>query len=1129
MNAMTGSIDVNAVLTKLDAKNLYITLLGRPPESVQRVNELTGQRFGEVIRTFLASAEFEENLQSLIDTGDLPDRPTVKSADMAAASDWLSDLTGTVAPASKPSWAAFLNDVLAQTALAEMVPNAKLVEPAKGALEALAERDAELDSELAQFLAFDPDWFAASAGGRVFTSGGADAREPLPAKGALPAVLPFFTDGLEVLSANGRPETIGKLISASRAAARDGDLHHWLWDARFYNLQADRSEKLRGVRDVTAPPYLEFLAHGDEADVPPHPLFSPYAYRKLNPGVDPELASCFVDFVGRPNPGELLTTALFDPEYYMSLQPEVRTEVALGRYSSALEHFVRVGLHRDFQFLPDFDRDFYLNTNPDIHEAVSSGAIPSAAWHFVTTGVYEGRAPNRFFDAAYYVSRYPYVGEEMQAKGILSPLEHFLLLGRARGYRVNHPPLEMRVDADHAKALFEKRGRRAYGEALSGVFRYETAALKPGLSVIVPISGQADFTAGFLKCARYAADYLEFKRGVTAEIVIVDNGSKDHTETLLKALPGVKVVSFDAPIGFPAAVNAGAKASTGGVIIIANNDIEFQADAFLRIYDGLAADASIGVLGAKIILPDETLQEVGSVLDKDGSSHGLARGMPAYDCLGVRNLRVDYASGCFIGVRRADFTALGMLNEDYSPGYYEEVDFSIRMKRDLGKDTVVDTGLAITHYEHASFAKGRPPSVSAALILRNRVRIRAEHAATFAAIDNPDPAARARQIQTAMTGGGRVLVIEDMIPSSLLGSGFCREEEILDILMEAGIAFDIIALNPSPRVQEYKNPLVKLYRGWVPGEHLEEVLAHHGHKYSHVWLCRTHNLGRAAAGLRALKERYGVKVVCDTEAIASLRLADQMALRGDAPSPTVVKSMIAAELTDPIGIDLWVAVNPIDKAHIENVGVGPVQEIGHAVTFKGDTQPNRSFSERHRVTFIGAVHELTGPNYDSLNWYLTEVAPRLGEDVVLTVAGFWGAGLDATFKAAFKDSRIDFRGAVSQQELADLYAESRLTIAPTRYAGGIPYKVMESVMASVPVVMTHNLATQFGIETNDAFSSAPSDDGGAAFAAWVDRLYHDERAWQAQRELQAKTIGDQSSVARLRSQVLQAAKAVGLA
>ncbi len=1124
-----ASSDLDAAITPAVARHLYVTLLGRVPESPQRVAELVGSPLRTALNTFITSGEFAENLRDVARDGTLPPRPSISARDLDKAAAWLSELTGIFRARPNPGWAGFLSDVLACERLAAIVEDAETIAPAQQALDALLEVEAERDGDMARVLAFDPAWFVSTPGGRTFAGSASDldAKQRLPRKLALPPVMAFFTDGMDSLDGRDRPETLGQMILASQSAARQGDLHHWLWDAVVYRYNASRSDTLRAPEEPTTP-YLEFLMEGDAADVAPHPLFCAHAYRQLNASVDTDQTRPFAHFVRHGCSGDLRTSALFDPEFYMACQPQVRAEIASGRYGSALEHFVRVGLNAGYAFSPDFDRGHYLEHNEDIRDAIRNGGIPSAEWHFVMSGVREGRAPNRFFNAPYYLSRYPFVADEMALHNIMSPLEHFLLMGRERGYRVNNPPLEMRVEIDQAKALFEKRGRRAYGEALAGVFAFDAPPVKPGLSVVVPISGQADFTAGFLKCARWAADHLELKRGIATEIVIVDNGSRDHTERLLAALPGVKVVRFDAPIGFPAAVNAGAKASTGDVIIVANNDIEFQPDAFLRIVDGLAADPSIGVLGAKVILPDETLQEVGSVLDKDGSSHGLGRGMAAADCLGARTFRVDYASGCFIGVRRADFDALNQLDEAYSPGYYEEVDFSIRMQRDLSKTTAVDSGLAIVHYEHASFAKGRPPSVSAALILKNRVRIRSDHAPTFAAIANRDPGARARQIQASMTGGARVLVIEDMVPSSLLGSGFCREEEILDIFTQAGIAFDIVALNPSPRVDEYKNPQARLYRNWMGGEHLDEVLRDHGHKYTHIWLCRTHNLIRSVGAIQEMKTRFGTKVVCDTEAIAALRLAEQMTLQGNPPSAAAVQAMIAAELTDPIGVDLWIAVNPLDQARIEQVGVGPVREIGHAVTFKGDPQAERSFAERSRVTFIGAVHELSSPNYDSLNWYLTQVAPKLGEDVVLTVAGFWGTGLDAVFKAAFRDARIDFRGGVSQAELAQLYAESRLTLAPTRFAGGIPYKVMESVMAGVPVVMTDNLAAQFGIAPDPAFASAPTDDDGAAFARWVETLYRDETAWQAQRDLQERRIGEASSVGKLREQVLAAAKAVGM-
>lgn len=1110
--------------TPTGARNLYIVLLGRQADSPARVAELAAQPFSRAVRDMVQSAEFGETLALLSATGTLPERDLVPFKDMERAEAWLADIATSLESRAVPTWAGFLHDVLSSTVFTEFLPEEADLDGALAGLETLLEAADDRDGAIDAFVKFDPAPFANMPGGRALSEGDGTVNPsmPIPRKGYLPQVLPLFTSGIGILDGRDRPATVGELVRATQIAARKGVLGHWLFDENFYKraLAESTTVEIDPKHDAMAP-YLQFLVFGDPADVAPHVLFSPFAYRQLNPDAATIKDGCFRHYVTTGAKQELRTSALFDPDFYLARHPHIRQEIATGRYVSALEHFVREGMAAGYAFSPDFDRHYYLATSPDVAEALNAGHIPSAEWHYVLSGAREGRTPNPYFNPGYYLQRYPSVGEEMARHGISNSLEHFLLLGRARGWRVNHPPVQREVELDQAKALFEKRGRRAYAEALTGVFKFPSTPAAPKLSVIVPISGQADFTAGFLKCARWAADHLEHKRGVTTEIIIVDNGSKDHTETLLAALPGVRVVRYDRPIGFPAAVNAGANVARGDILLIANNDIEFQADAFLRIVDGLDNHPEIGVLGAKIILPNETLQEVGSVLDKNAGAHGFGRWLDATECFGARMIDVDYASGCFIALSQADFETLSGLNEAYSPGYYEEVDLSLRMKAQLGKSTVVDTGLAITHYEHASFAKGRPQTVNEPLILRNRARLKASHADVFSALRSQDPLAAVGMAQKALSGSGRFLVVEDMMPSALLGSGFGREEEILDIFSRHGIAYDIVVLSPNARVDEYKNPLVNVYRAWMPGQSLEEVLARHGAKYSHLWLCRTHNLPRANAAIKDAKVRYGLKVVCDTEALSSMRVMEQLRVQGRNPDRSELVALATTELTDNIGVDLWIAVNRRERELMEALGVGPVREIGHSVTLPTAVDTQVAFEDRKRMLFIGAVHELTSPNYDGLVWFLTCVYPKLAVDdrPRLTVAGHWAQGLREVFESRFAHLDVDFVGAVTSRGLATLYSESRLAIAPTRFAGGIPCKVIESVLAGVPIVMTDLLAEQLDVGGDPDISAAARFDDGAEFARWVDSLWTNESSWIAQREAQSDRIGEASSMSRLREEV----------
>lgn len=85
----------------------------------------------------------------------------------------------------------------------------------------------------------------------------------------------------------------------------------------------------------------------------------------------------------------------FNEVDYLRLYPDIAEAVALGRFSSGLDHFERYGREEgrvcNLEQLPlDFDAEEYREVNPDI---ALSGVDPAA--HFVKHGVAEGRSYKR--------------------------------------------------------------------------------------------------------------------------------------------------------------------------------------------------------------------------------------------------------------------------------------------------------------------------------------------------------------------------------------------------------------------------------------------------------------------------------------------------------------------------------------------------------------------------------------------------------------------------------------------------------------------------------------------------------------------------------------------------------------
>ncbi|MBL6082588.1 hypothetical protein JMJ56_31990 [Belnapia sp. T18] len=89
---------------------------------------------------------------------------------------------------------------------------------------------------------------------------------------------------------------------------------------------------------------------------------------------------------------------MFDEDYYISNNDDIRTAVAKKQISSAGEHYFNTGYFEGR--MPSkilVDEKFYLESNPDVAEAIRRGGIQNAQEHFEYSGFREGRLPYKDF------------------------------------------------------------------------------------------------------------------------------------------------------------------------------------------------------------------------------------------------------------------------------------------------------------------------------------------------------------------------------------------------------------------------------------------------------------------------------------------------------------------------------------------------------------------------------------------------------------------------------------------------------------------------------------------------------------------------------------------------------------
>jgi glycosyltransferase involved in cell wall biosynthesis len=278
-------------------------------------------------------------------------------------------------------------------------------------------------------------------------------------------------------------------------------------------------------------------------------------------------------------------------------------------------------------------------------------------------------------------------------------------------------------------------------------------------------------------------------------------------------------------------------------------------------------------------------------------------------------------------------------------------------------------------------------------------------------------------------------------------------------------------------------------------ERFDEFLAARRDYYDVMWVARTHNL----PGVRAALDRvYGVDgtpppVILDTEAIASVREAGQAALEG---APFDLDAAIRHELRDAPFCRTIVAINEAEAVLARETGFPDVAVLGHRRTLEPTPRP---FEDRSGMLFVGAIHRMDSPNYDSLCWFIDEVLPLIGRELTwrtrLTVVGYTGE--DVVLDRFRDHPRVTLRGPVT--DLTPLYDSHRVFVAPTRFAAGVPYKVHEAASFGLPVVATDLLRRQLGWTDGVELLAADAGDP-AGFAGRAIALQRDAVLWSRLRE-----------------------------
>jgi N-acetylglucosaminyl-diphospho-decaprenol L-rhamnosyltransferase len=215
----------------------------------------------------------------------------------------------------------------------------------------------------------------------------------------------------------------------------------------------------------------------------------------------------------------------------------------------------------------------------------------------------------------------------------------------------------MEIADASSSALLEQPASAGANEMLSRP-RIGRSVSRPLVEIVIPVFNQ-------LACTQICLDSLGRDSTMTPGIIVVDNGSSDGTAEYLAESQALTVVRNSRNRGCAAAWNQGVRACTAEWIVVLNNDVVVTPGWLEGLLDAAESE------GLDIVTP--AIRE--GLLNYDLDSY--ARQFVANASGAMRH---GVADGVCFMVRRRVFERIGLFDENFRVGVFEDTDFFERAR-----------------------------------------------------------------------------------------------------------------------------------------------------------------------------------------------------------------------------------------------------------------------------------------------------------------------------------------------------------------------------------------------------------------------------------------------------------------
>lgn len=221
------------------------------------------------------------------------------------------------------------------------------------------------------------------------------------------------------------------------------------------------------------------------------------------------------------------------------------------------------------------------------------------------------------------------------------------------------------------------------------------------VSIIIPNKDHIDDLEKCLKSIKSKTTYSNY------EIIIVENNSEDEcTFEYYNKIndENINVIKYEGIFNYSAINNLGFENAKGEYIILLNNDVEIISESWIEEMLMYCQREDVGVVGAKLYYPDDTIQHAGlglGLLTLAGHYHRhFPREHPGYMGRLIYAHDVTAVTAACLMVKREVYEEVGGLDETFEVAF-NDVDFCMKVRK-KGYLIVFTPFAELYHYESKS-------------------------------------------------------------------------------------------------------------------------------------------------------------------------------------------------------------------------------------------------------------------------------------------------------------------------------------------------------------------------------------------------------------------------------------------